>query len=232
MTIDNTAMDVIISTVTAVVQEPTISTITATVQDNIVQIPFDVISQIRDFYEICWSKLMIFISAIGAISILILGYIVPKIQEKKFKELLLEQKNLFEEQIDKQKKDFEDKIKKLEEFSYEDNARLFRNTAVLLEIYDKSVDKEDRMRQVFNLLCAAIESFSKLEDSLYKEDNLKYMDTMIKFFNGKLREDNKNIIDKNRLKKIIHILKDLDKTKISADLENNIEKIIKFYDTL
>ena len=116
MTIDNTAMDVIVSTVTAVVQEPTISTITATIKDNVVQIPFDVILQVKDFYEVCWSKLMWFVSVIGAISVLFLGYVgyfFPKDfkerlskQEKTFDLYKKEQKEEFTRQIEEQKAEF------------------------------------------------------------------------------------------------------------------------------
>lgn len=234
MPIDNTAMDVIISTVTAVVQEPTISTITAIVQDNIVQIPFDVISQVRDFYEVSWNKLMLFISTIGAIGLFVLGYIVPTLQKKKFKKLLLNQERIFNDQIDKQKKDFEEKFTNMEKDSNITKARILENSAILLNIIYGERSKEDKyfIKNSCILWCSAILCFLEIGDSIYKEKNMESMNKKLKNLNCILEEKNKEFIDKNLLKEVLDNLQNIDRKRINADCEDNIEKITKFYNTL
>lgn len=238
MPIDNTTMDVIVSTVTAVVQEPTISTITATVKDNVVQIPFDVISQVRDFYEICWSKLIWFVSVIGTIGIIILGYIgffVPKKQDKKLKELLSKQEKIFNEQICTQRKDFENKFKELENDSYRDKSKIFGNTAILLDMIYRASNKEQDDYFIKNncvLLCSAVTSLLKIGISIYEKDNMESLNKKLETLNYILKEKNKNLIDKNLLKKVLDGLKNIDGDKINASLQDNIKNITKFYDTL
>ena len=237
MTIDNTTMDVIVSTVTAVVQEPTISTITATIKGNVVQIPFDVISQVKDFYEGSWSKLMWFVGVIGTIGLIILGYIVPKEQNKKFDKLLLKQKEKFEfllqkqneefnKQIEEQNQEFKNRIIKIQNKICETTSGLFQNSAVLA----KAVINKD-IEVIFGLWCSSIEEFIGMdEESFYTQKEQKIFEVLVKALKEILNiQENKNIIDKNRLKGIVNILKKIDKEKISANLEDDINNIIEFY---
>ncbi len=236
MQIDNTTMDVIVSTVTAVVQEPTISTITATIKDNVVQIPFDVILQVKDFYEVCWSKLMWFVSVIGAISVLFLGYVgyfFPKDfkerlskQEKTFESLLQKQKEEFNKQIEEQNQEFKNWIIKIQNKICETTSGLFQNSAVLA----KAVINKD-IEVIFGLWCSSIEEFIGMdEESFYTQKEQKIFEVLVKALKEILNiQENKNIIDKNRLKGIVNILKKIDKEKISANLEDDINNIIEFY---
>ena len=229
MQADSTTASVVSSTIATIVQDPIISTMTAVMKDNIIQFPFDIISQVKDFYEICWSKLMWFIGIIGAISILILGYIgyfIPKKQDKKFKELLFEQKKLFDEQMNRQTEEFENKIKMIEGLSYQTSSGLYRNSAVIISSISADISI------IFKLWCSALEDFLKIGDSIYTKEYMDDMAIILKSINELLNKDNKNFIDKNRLKEIVHILKNIDKTKIGADSEDYINNISKFYNTL
>jgi hypothetical protein len=68
------------------------------------------------------------------------------------------------------------------------------------------------------------------EESFYKKEQQNNFEILIKVLKEILdKQENKNIIDKNRLKEIVNIKKNIDKTIISADLETNINNITEFY---